>query len=318
MTALATVLPALRPHRFTLRWVAGVCLVVAVAAVAVAIWLATYAFPADCLDPDVRFTPRCAGTSEALDIDHTWAGMVMVALTALPFIAGIVLGGPLVAAEVEAGTASTVWWLEPTRRSWLLVRVVVFGALLLAPALAGDLLERFRVPRYDPATTVFLDYGSRGALLVARGLATFVLAVLLGLITGRVLPGMILAGLTAIVMFALLDAAQWLALPGPEPFVPRPDGYVMEVTGLEGVPVTYLDRDGTRYTSEQLFAEAPAPRDDPAFYAWYEARGFVQESYGISGERLWPVQAREVVGLAAGSAVVVSLSAWLVGSRRPY
>ena len=61
-----------------------------------------------------------------------------------PSVPSVAEGWPLVAAEIESRTASLAWWLEPSRRRWLLRRVLVIGtvlAVLLALRIQGLLLD---------------------------------------------------------------------------------------------------------------------------------------------------------------------------------
>lgn len=316
----ASVLLALRPHRFALAWSALLCLAATAVAVAIAAWLSTYSAPSECLSLVIRDTPPCAGYAAAGNITYEWAAPAFEALAILPFLVGIVLGAPLVAAEIETGTAPLVWWLEPSRRAWLLERVLVFGVglvvILVLPAIAGDMLESQLVPRYDPATTAFLNYGARGSVLVARGIAAFAIGVAAGLLTGRVLPALIIAGFVAAVLMTMLGEARWAALPAAQPITTSTDAYVLAVEG--GNPTAYADATGKIHSLDDIIAAAPAPVGSPKFYAWFEAQGFTQVSYGIPGGQLWVVGAREVSGLAFGTLLLLGASTWLVGCRRPY
>jgi hypothetical protein len=317
-----TIALALAPHRFAIAWVALACLVTAAAALGLAAWLARFPAPPGCLDLDVRYTPPCTGYADALGASHDWGGPLIGLLTGLPFLAGLVLGVPLVAAEVENRTAQLAWWLDPSRWRWLLVRVVVIGALLAGllalPALAGEVLARNLVPRFEAETIVAHDLGSRGAVLVGRGILTFALAIFVGLVIGRVLPGLVAGGLAAVVLAVVLGEAAWLALPTPEPLLPQPDRYHVDMSASPGISDMYVDRDGAFFTAEQIVAAAPAEPGTPEFMAWYDARGFASAIVGIPGERLWVVPARELVGSLAATCALVGVSAWAIRPRRPY
>jgi hypothetical protein len=310
---------ALKPHRFALIWTAAGCLIVAGAAASVAVWLATYAVPTGCADLAIRNTAACGGYPEALVIDHLWAARAMAVMGLLPFVMGTIVGVPVVAAEIESRTAIIAWSLDPSRRRWFVVRMVgvgsVLGLLLMVPAAAGNLLERFRVPRWDPSTTVYLDFGSRGWPLVERGLATFAVAVTVGLVVGRVLPALVVAGLLAAVLLGVLNAAHSMSLPEPTQIAARPNGYVLPVGGTRSM---YADAAGKLYSPEQIRAAAPAPVGTPEFFAWFEGAGFTQVQYGISGERLWVVEVRELAAVSAAVAVLLAAAASLVRTRRPY
>jgi hypothetical protein len=105
--------------------------------------------------------------------------LALQATAVLPFAAGVFLGAPLLARELEHGTTSVGWTLAGSRARWLRVRflpvVVMGGVLLVVPAMAGEVLERALHPVIDPAAS-FEAYGSRGVLLVLRFLPVVVVA----------------------------------------------------------------------------------------------------------------------------------------------
>ena len=311
-----TAILTFRNHRFAVVAVGVGCLLLALAAVGVALWLGSFNVPQECLDnPEIRGTLPCLGTDDALAINEEWAGKVMAAMAVLPFVSGLLLGVPLVGTEIETGTATIAWSLSSSRRRWLLARVAVLGVtlavLLAVPAIAANALEAERLPRFDLATAVILDFGLRGPLVVARGLAMFSISLLIGLAMGRVLPGLIVAGVAGLVLYYIVSLAQGVGWPAPEPFDARPGAYFMEY------PHEWVDHEGTAFSFQELVARAPAPLGDPAFDTWL-ADNYREVAVGIAGERLAIVEQRELGGLAVLTLALVGTSAWLIERRRPY
>ena len=153
---------------------------------------------------------------------ETWSGIgrigvrVSLLLGLLPIGVGLILGAPLMARELERGTAALPWTLSGSRRRWLLSRMTILAVVLLAAlipaALAADRLEAAWSPFVDPARS-FLDDNYRGAIVVARGLATFGGALLAGLVLGRQLPALIVGFAAAAVMVSggLFVMDRWYA-----------------------------------------------------------------------------------------------------------
>lgn len=186
-----------RQHRLQLLAIAVLLLLVAIAA------LVTTAPARDalgreplssCLPPAVR--PGCD-----LFLSHfrsDFAGRVRAAryLILLPALAGMFVGAPLVARELEHGTFRLAWTQGITRRRWLLSKtsllalVVVAGAGLLA--LVGmwwreplDTLEG----RMSPAA-----FDVEGTVVPAYALFALAVGVLAGLLLRRTLAAVVVAG----------------------------------------------------------------------------------------------------------------------------
>jgi len=241
MTTLRLVL---RQHRFIVVSVALIAVGLAVAALVVAWQLAAVTSPGHCIE-DRFLDPmpaECASMETFLQRNEEWAGKVMAAMAILPLVAGVLLGVPLVGSEIETRTATIAWSLGPSRRRWLLVRLAILGvglaAVLALPSLAADVLEAQRPPNYDPATATLVDFGLRGPVVVARGLAVFAIGVGCGLVLGRQLPAVIVAGLAAIVWFNLVSGLAYEGWPKEETFTPREDQYVVQTGAVDVTPLT--------------------------------------------------------------------------------
>ena len=98
-------------------------------------------------------------------------------------------------------------------RAWPAALLVAL--LLVGPALAGDRLEAASQPQFDPAQT-FYDFGSRGELVVLRGLAAFAIGLAAGVVLGRTLPAILLAGALCVVGLGLAANVRPLWLPREE------------------------------------------------------------------------------------------------------
>lgn len=113
---------------------------------------------------------------------------------AAPFGMGVILGAPLVARELDGGTAPLVWSLSRSRVGWLLRRIAfiaVFGLALLAVlAVTSELLAGAIFPD-RPLGEDFTWYGRRGLLVVARGAGAIAVGVLVGALIGRVLAAVL-------------------------------------------------------------------------------------------------------------------------------
>jgi hypothetical protein len=162
-------------------------------------WPAT--FGDDASDPDL--VARCAAAISAfLAVNEGEASRVMVVMAYLPTAIGLALGIPLIAREIEQGTAPTVWALAASRSRWLSGRLlpvlVILLVFLAALATSSELLWMSRSPTGIPNR--FDDAGAHGLAVVAKGLAAFGIAAVVGAVMGRTLPTVIVAGSLSLAM----------------------------------------------------------------------------------------------------------------------
>jgi hypothetical protein len=117
-----------------------------------------------------------------------WVGL------AWPLILGVALGVPIVARELEGGTAQLVWAFASARGAWLwrrslpILAICVAGWLLVG--MVGELLAHARLPGQNPG---FQHYDQRGFLVLSRGLVVLSISVLVGARVGSTLPAFLLS-----------------------------------------------------------------------------------------------------------------------------
>jgi hypothetical protein len=200
---------ALRLQRFEVIATILAAGVLAVSALIVRSRLDAIGVPSSCWDAwftsdGLPITPACnAVADQFLGINEYEAGKVMASMALLPLALGVFLGVPLVAREIENGTAPTVWTLAASRARWfagrLLPILVVLVVMMSLLAIASDILWAGREP-WSPVPG-FGDAGLHGPIAIGKALASFGIAVLLGAIFGRVLPAVIVGALLAVALF---------------------------------------------------------------------------------------------------------------------
>jgi hypothetical protein len=125
---------------------------------------------------------------------------------------GLVLGVPLVAREVEHGTAQLAWTVSRSRLRWLVGRVAfatLIGVLLSALlAVTTDVLAAAMLPNIELSQD-FNMHGNRGPLIVGRTILGLGAGVLVGALLGRQLPALLLG----LFVIGGLYAVSWAGFP---------------------------------------------------------------------------------------------------------
>jgi hypothetical protein len=133
---------------------------------------------------------------------------------AAPFGMGVILGAPLVAREIDGGTAQLAWSLSLSRVGWLLRRIAfiaIFGLVLLALlAVTSEVLAAAILPDRTLGED-FVWFGRRGLPVVARGVGAIMIGVLVGAFIGRVLPAVLASAVIIGLVFTGLSLGhdQW-------------------------------------------------------------------------------------------------------------
>lgn len=130
-------------------------------------------------------------------------GFLVIATLAAPLVVGLFWGAPLIAAELETGTARFAWMQSVTRARWLAVKV---GWLMLAAAVWGGVISVLVNWWYSPANATQPEqfdpgrFDLAGIVPVAYTVFAMALGVCAGALLRRILPAMAvtLAGFVAV------------------------------------------------------------------------------------------------------------------------
>jgi hypothetical protein len=300
----------LKLHRFELIAVGIAAIVLVVAAYVVAARLDAVGY-GPCADPTVSHPMSCEALGRAFfAIEQNEVPPVLGFLAILPYAAGIFLGGPLIAREIERGTTRLAWSISPSRLRWYLARmlpvVVAMFGLTFAAGFAADHLIAARTPGVDMANS-FDGYGTRGLLVAVTALAIAAGAIGLGSVIGRVLPTVILALILGSLGVAAVAKAHDRYTAGEaivvdEQNVGRGDRYVDQFFRLP---------DGRLVGWNELFEM------DPDAMSGESEPNYPIVALVIPGERYRAVEAREAIALGGIAVVMLVGTAAIVQRRRP-
>jgi len=243
------------------------------------------------------------------------------------FAVGLVLGVPLVAREVEHGTAQLAWTVGRSRIRWLIGRVAfaTLVTVLLTALLAVTTEVLAAAMRPDITTSQsFEHYGNRGPLIVGRAMLGLGAGVVVGALVGRQLPAL----LVGVFVVGGLYAASWAWLPlwyHGEAEVRRTNEWLGSPLYIEsGIELasgerlsftevfegradlldTYQAKDGTHYATE---ADAEAGRNPLG-------RDYILV---IPGERYNEIVARETAVFTGAGLLLIGGAAFVTSHRRP-
>lgn len=269
------------------------------------------------LDCTLDAGPQDAGCPSAqafIELSQGAGATLIVAVGALPFIVGAVLGVTVVGREIEARTAPFAWSFQPARIRWLAETVAILGLLtvlmIAVLAVSSSTLQAARYPTVAPGSS-FFDYGHSGLILIARSLLAMSIGIMAGAIIGRVLPALLLAAALSSVLYLVLPAVG---------LVGRPLEVVSETDVNRGalyVDSGYLTASGEMLRPPEAFARAPVGMDVADQADWVESE-FTFVRLGLPGEQLGAVLAQEALVSALIIVLALAGSAAVVDRRRPY
>jgi hypothetical protein len=150
----------------------------------------------------------CSSTGPTLASWVSWVPYDRAALVGLSVMAGVILGTSLVASEMESGTAVFAWSIVPRRCRWLSDAYVIgiCGLMVIAIplAIASAGLSAALGPQAD-STSSPSGLDTAPLLLIVRSWAACSIAAVVGVVVGRSLPTLLLAGLAACLVLGALE-----------------------------------------------------------------------------------------------------------------
>jgi len=210
----------LRIYRFEVAAAGLLALVLVSWAVWLTLRLSAIGAPARCVADWLILGPT--GRPDCTGVMHAWAQVMgsdtepfFAAVRLLPFAAGLIVGVPIVAGELESQTAQVTWWLHASRASWLgrtiavtvLPMALAFGIAAIATDTVAVNDELWGVPAFERV-------GLRGVLLPLHAMAAAGLGLLVGAVIGRALPAFLVAAALSAVLIVGTSLArdEWTRL----------------------------------------------------------------------------------------------------------
>ena len=243
-----------------------------------------------------------------LQMDH--AQPVFSFLGILPYAAGIFIGAPVIARELERGTARLAWSVAPSRirwYAWRVVPVIIFAvAIAFVAGWAADRLVAARTPGIDLANS-FDTYGERGVLVAVTAFVMVAGAIGLGSVIGRVLPTVILALILG--YFGIIGVQKLHA-----DFTAR-EAVVVEESELRPADL-YVDQ-FFRLPDGRLVGWQELEAIDPEAFQNEQGPQYPIVSLVIPGERYREVETRQALLLGSIGVAMLVGAGVIVARRRP-
>jgi hypothetical protein len=149
------------------------------------------------VDPEV-----CGPAIDRFQLDYGYAPSLMMLMNLLPFAIGALIGAPLIARELEAGTWQLAWTQAVPRMRWLTVKLVLTAGLTtVVSGAAGALATWYRQPLDAIGGRFGMDgFGVEGLVPGAYGLFAFAVGAAAGALLRRSVPALA----TALVAFVVV------------------------------------------------------------------------------------------------------------------
>jgi hypothetical protein len=221
----------------------------------------------------------------------------------------LLLGAPLVAREIDRGTARLAWSLSPSRLRWYVQRIapviIVLAVAAMAIGIVTDRLTAAMMPTADLSNS-FVGFHGRGLLLATSALMIGSTAVALGAVIGKPLPTILLS----LILGGLLVAA--VAEVDLKAFLPNET--VVDASGQYDERNLNLDSrfqlpDGSLVTWQQLYDADPSVAENGPPYP--------NVTMIIPGERYREIETREALAQLGIAALMLVGGAVVVLRRRP-
>ena len=301
-----------RINRFEIHAIAIATILSVVVSAIVVSWLTQSSYNTCTGDEFGNVSARCMNLSAIGDWMIRIARMSLSLVTIFPFVAGLILCTPLVAREIDRGTARLAWSLSPSRLRWYVQRIApVLLVLAVAGLIIGVVADRLlgAMQPQDDLANSFSGFHGRGILIATNALVLGATAIALGAVLGRpmqtLLLSLILGGL---ILLAVGEVHRKAILPSEAVADASSD------FGPYGDRNLYIDNrfqlpDGRLVTWDELTVIDPRVME---FGPEYPNIQLV-----IPGERYREIEAREAIAELAIAALLVAIGGFVVLRRRP-
>ena len=230
-----------------------------------------------------------------------------------PLVAGLLAGGPIVARELETGTARLAWSLGPSRLRWFVQRALPILVMVLVASTAIGLTADALVKLLAPATDLdrsFVGFRWRGPLVGVEAVLVTSIALAVGAILGRIVPTMILTLILLLGLVIAVDKVERTTLVS-EAEMASGQTYFWSDANLQ-LESRVKFPNGEILTYEEAFATHPEMNEP-----WTDQPPYEDVILYIPGERYHDVERRELLAFGGLALGFVGIATIAVMRRRP-
>jgi hypothetical protein len=246
---------------------------------------------------------------------EAWAQFLPRFLEFLPLVAGVFIGAPLIARELESGTFRFAWTQGCGRLRWTAGKLLLLGTAVSALALSFSAAFSWWFGPWYPLMGRMASgqaYEVGGVVFAARTLFGFTLGVLLGAVIRRTVPAM------------AVTSAAWLAVVWPSVLWLRPHIETPLTVPDAALPGTeqdwtisswYQDPAGHRFSDAQLTElarQAGGVTDRNSFTTWLTEHGYTSWASYQPDSRFWHFQAVEAAAYGLLALLLAVATLWWV------
>jgi hypothetical protein len=264
----------------------------------------------------------CGPLVEAFDNRFGGVPAAFSLLAALPLLAGLFFGAPLIAREAESGTLQLAWTQSVSRRRWLSVKLLTFLAAITAAAAIVSVsfsawlgeynrisaagysnINRMAPPAFDlsgvaPFGTVMFAFaiGVAAGVLIRRTVPA--MAVTIGGYLGAILP---------------LESLRYTAFFSPHTIRGAYGTTSPVQPGAYPIQTSYADAAGHDVPFSALLQACGRAGSDGQLrmrVSCLAAKGFHLSQIFQPAARYWPLQAVYAIILACAAAALLAVAAW--------
>ena len=270
-------------------------------------------------------TASSCSTQESVFINDYYSGaqVVVGVLTVIPILIGALVGGPMVARELETGTFRLSWTQGSGRTRWLIARLALLAVAVTAGAAAVSVMFSWY---YHPMLQLGQDsplapqiFDLQGVAFAGWTLAAFAISVCAGALIRRTIPAIVAAiaawsGLLVTVVFWLRSHYQapltGTGLINPAGGTGQGAPWVLTQWWIQpgGAPASQSE---IATLSGQLRQAGGLPTPQ-AVQQWFAEQGYIKYFTYQPAGRFWHFQLIEGGWLLALSALLGAATVWLI------
>jgi ABC-type transport system involved in multi-copper enzyme maturation permease subunit len=269
----------------------------------------------------------CGPLAEAFDNRFGGVPAAFSLLVALPLLAGLFFGAPLLAREAESGTLQLAWTQSVSRRRWMSVKLLMlFAAITAAAAIVSasisawmSMYNRMSAAGYSSINRMAPPaFDLTGIAPFAAMMFAFAIGVAAGVLIGRTVPAMAVTVGGYLGAVLPLESLRYTAFLTPRTVTGAYGATSPVQPGAYSIQTSYANAAGHNVPFDTLLqacGHSLGGNQIRMKVSCLAAKGFHLSQIFQPATRYWPLQAVCATILLCAAAVLLGIAAWWAGRQ---